>query len=176
MWGVRILIFKMFYYVWRFSNTLKIRENTIILIYLSSQLMLSWLSWIFHICFMYPFLPCFLLLLEYFKKQIPCIILVHTLLYIFKKRGLLNLFIQLNCCCCCSVTKPCPTLCDPMISWDSRGKNSGMVCHSLLQWATFCQNSPLWPIYLGWPCMVWLIATLSYASPFATTRLWSRRG
>ena len=25
-------------------------------------------------------------------------------------------------------------------SWDSRGKNTEVVCHSLLQWTTFCQN------------------------------------
>ena len=25
-----------------------------------------------------------------------------------------------------------------------------MVCHFLLQWTTFCQNSPLWPVHLGW--------------------------
>ena len=24
-----------------------------------------------------------------------------------------------------------------------------MVCHSLLQWTTFCQNSPPWPVQLG---------------------------
>ena len=47
---------------------------------------------------------------------------------------------------------------------------SGSVCHSLLQWTTFCQNSPLWPVRLGWPCMAWLVASLSYASPFAMTR------
>ena len=29
----------------------------------------------------------------------------------------------------------------------------------------FCQNSSLWPVLLEWPCMVWLIASLSYASP-----------
>ena len=29
-------------------------------------------------------------------------------------------------------------------SWCSRGKNTGVVCHSLLQWTTFCQNSPPW--------------------------------
>ena len=41
------------------------------------------------------------------------------------------------------------------------------VCHSLLQWTTFCQNSPPWPIRLGWPYMAWLIVSLNY------TRLWS---
>ena len=61
-------------------------------------------------------------------------------------------------------------------SWSSHGKYTGVVCRSLLQWLTFCQNSPLWPIHLGWPCMAWLIASLSYASPFATTRHWSMKG
>ena len=31
-----------------------------------------------------------------------------------------------------------------------------MVFHSLLQWTTFCQTSPPWPIYLGWPHTAWL--------------------
>ena len=31
-----------------------------------------------------------------------------------------------------------------------------MVCHSLLQWTTFCQTSPPWPIHLGWPHTAWL--------------------
>ena len=31
-----------------------------------------------------------------------------------------------------------------------------MVCHSLLQWTTFCQTSPPWPDSLGWPHMAWL--------------------
>ena len=48
----------------------------------------------------------------------------------------------------------------------SQGKNTDVVCHSLLQW-TFCQNSPPWPIHLGWPYMVWLLVSLSW------TRLWS---
>ena len=26
-------------------------------------------------------------------------------------------------------------------SWGSQGKNTEVVCHSLLQWTTFCQNS-----------------------------------
>ena len=40
----------------------------------------------------------------------------------------------------------------------------------------FFQNSSFWPFCLGWPCTVWLIASLSYASPFSTTRLWSMKG
>ena len=36
-------------------------------------------------------------------------------------------------------------------SWDSQGKHDEMVCHSLLQWIRFCQNSPPWPIHHGWP-------------------------
>ena len=35
-------------------------------------------------------------------------------------------------------------------SWGSQRKNTEVVCHSLLQWTTFCQNSPPWPIYLSW--------------------------
>ena len=38
----------------------------------------------------------------------------------------------------------------------SQSKNDGMVCHSLLQWTTFCQNFPPWPIHLGWPYLAWL--------------------
>ena len=31
-----------------------------------------------------------------------------------------------------------------------------MVCHSLLQWTTFCQASPPWPIRFGWLHTAWL--------------------
>ena len=34
--------------------------------------------------------------------------------------------------------------------------NTEVVCHSLLQWTTFCQTSPPWPDHLGWPHMAWL--------------------
>ena len=45
-------------------------------------------------------------------------------------------------------------------SWASQGKNTEVVCHSLLQWTTFCQTSPLWPLHpLGWPHMAWLSFT-----------------
>ena len=38
--------------------------------------------------------------------------------------------------------------------------------HSLLQWTTFCQNSPPWTICLGWPYMAWLIVSFkSYDKP-----------
>ena len=56
-------------------------------------------------------------------------------------------------------------------SWGSHGKTTGGVFHSLLQWTTFCQNSPLWPVCLGCPCMAWLIAPLSYTSLFAMTMI-----
>ena len=42
-------------------------------------------------------------------------------------------------------------------SWDSQGRNTEVVCHSLLQWTTFCPTSPPWPACLGWPYMAWLI-------------------
>ena len=41
-------------------------------------------------------------------------------------------------------------------SWGSPGKNTEVVCHSLLQWTTFCQKSPPWSIHLGWPYTAWL--------------------
>ena len=59
---------------------------------------------------------------------------------------------------------------------DSPGKNTGVGCHFLLQWTMFCQNSSLWPVHFGWPCMLWLIAPLSYARPISTTRLWPMKG
>ena len=31
-----------------------------------------------------------------------------------------------------------------------------VVCHSLLQWTSFCQTSPPWPAGLGWPHTAWL--------------------
>ena len=34
-------------------------------------------------------------------------------------------------------------------SWDSQGKNTEVVSHSLLQWAPFYQNSPGGPVCLG---------------------------
>ena len=34
-------------------------------------------------------------------------------------------------------------------SWGSQGKNTDVVCYSLLQWTTFCQTSPPWPACLG---------------------------
>ena len=34
-------------------------------------------------------------------------------------------------------------------SWGSQGKNTEVVCHSLLQWTMFCQNSPPWPVCVG---------------------------
>ena len=61
-------------------------------------------------------------------------------------------------------------------SWGSWGKNTGVVCHFLLQGTTFCQKSSLWPTHLGWPCTSWFIASLSYASPCTTTRLWFMKG
>ena len=41
-------------------------------------------------------------------------------------------------------------------SWGSQGKNTEVVCHSLLQWTTFCQTSPPWPACLWWPHRAWL--------------------
>ena len=35
-------------------------------------------------------------------------------------------------------------------------KNTEVACHSLLQWTTFCQTSPPWPVCLRWPHTAWL--------------------
>ena len=67
----------------------------------------------------------------------------------------------------CPIFSYCP--------WESPDKNIGVVCHFLLQWTMFCQNFSLWPIRLRWPYISWLIASLSYISSFATTRLWSMK-
>ena len=48
--------------------------------------------------------------------------------------------------------------------WNSPNKNTGVNCRFLLQWTKFGQNSSLWHVHLGWPCMVQLIASLSYAA------------
>ena len=40
-------------------------------------------------------------------------------------------------------------------SWVSQGKNTEVVCYSLLQWTTFCQTSPPWPVHLGWLHTAW---------------------
>ena len=45
---------------------------------------------------------------------------------------------------------------DSYCSWGSQGKNTEVLCHSLLQWTTFCQTSPPWHSHLGWPHMKWL--------------------
>ena len=44
-------------------------------------------------------------------------------------------------------------------SWGSQDKKTEVVCHSLLQWTTFCQNSPPRPVHLGWPYTAWLSFT-----------------
>ena len=36
-------------------------------------------------------------------------------------------------------------------SWGSPGKNTGVGCHFLLPWTTFCQISSLRCLHLGWP-------------------------
>ena len=55
----------------------------------------------------------------------------------------------------------CPIFLPFHTSWGSEGKNTEVVCHSPLQWTTFCQNSPPWPMHLGWPYTAWLIVSLS---------------
>ena len=44
-------------------------------------------------------------------------------------------------------------------SWGSEGKNTEVVCHSLLQWTKFCRIFHHDPS-IGWPYMAWLIISL----------------
>ena len=46
-------------------------------------------------------------------------------------------------------------------SWSSQGRNTEVVCHSLLQWTPFCWNSPPRIVCFGSPYMAWLIVSLS---------------
>ena len=48
------------------------------------------------------------------------------------------------------------SFCLSYCSKGSQGKNTEVVCHSLLQWTTLCQTSPPWPTLLGWPHTAWL--------------------
>ena len=57
-------------------------------------------------------------------------------------------------------------------SWGSWGKNTEVVCHSLLKWTTFCPNSQTRPVHLGWPCPAWLIVPLSNTSLGSTWSFW----
>ena len=61
------------------------------------------------------------------------------------------------------------------------GKNTGVLCHSLLQWTTFCRNSPLRPTVIhydptqSWVALHWwLTASLSYTNAFIVTSLGSQ--
>ena len=54
-------------------------------------------------------------------------------------------------------------------SWGSQGKNTEVVCHSLLQWTTFCQTSSPWPVCLGRAHM----SLLSFIELDKTVVLWS---
>ena len=73
----------------------------------------------------------------------------------------------------CSVALLCLTLCNPTdcsplgssFHGDFPGQNTEVFCNSLLQWTTFCQNSPLWPIHPGWPYTAWLIVSLRHEHP-----------
>ena len=46
-----------------------------------------------------------------------------------------------------------------------------VVCHSPLQWTTFCQTSPRWPAHLGWPLTAWL----SFIELDKAVSVWSDR-
>ena len=60
--------------------------------------------------------------------------------------------------------------------WGSCSNNTGVGCHFLLQWTTFCQIFFTMTCPFGWLCMDWLIASLNYTSPLVMKRLWSMKG
>ena len=45
---------------------------------------------------------------------------------------------------------------------------------SILQWTTFCQNSPPWSIWLGWPYTAWLIVSLNWTSKKLLLSFWRK--
>ena len=57
---------------------------------------------------------------------------------------------------------------------------STLSCFPLYCLPEFAQTTVsqtlLWPVHVEWPYLAWLIASLSYASPFLMTRLWSVKG
>ena len=53
----------------------------------------------------------------------------------------------------------------PYSPWSSLGKNTWVGCHFLFQWTTFCQNSSVWFICLGWSYTAWLLASLRKITP-----------
>ena len=67
------------------------------------------------------------------------------------------------------------TFCLSILSMGFSKQEFRVCCHFLLQWSTVYQNSSLWPILHEWPCLAWLTASLSYASPFTMTKLWSMK-
>ena len=54
----------------------------------------------------------------------------------------------------------------------SQGKNTEVVCPSLLQKTTFCQNSPPYPVHLGWPYTAWLIISLNQTRLLSLWSVW----
>ena len=50
----------------------------------------------------------------------------------------------------------------------------GVVRTRILKW--FALPPPVDHVHLWWPCMPWLIASLSCPSPFTRTRLWPTKG
>ena len=78
------------------------------------------------------------------------------------------------------------SFCLYILSWGSHSKNTGEVCHSLLQWAMFCQNSSLWadegacvkskecgrPPFIEFPAFCLCSAYSSFICLFNTRGLW----
>ena len=54
-------------------------------------------------------------------------------------------------------------------SWGSPGKNTEVVCRSLLQWTTLCQSFPPWPVHLWsleWAGLKWCESHIPCSSTY----------
>ena len=85
--------------------------------------------------------------------------------YYYYYWGIITVQCSVSFCCtmkwisCVYIPLPSWTCLPPLFSycsWGSQGRNTEVVCHSLLQWTTFCQTSPPWPNRPEWPLMAWL--------------------
>ena len=55
-------------------------------------------------------------------------------------------------------------------SWGSQGKNTEVVCHSLLQWTTFCQTSPPWVDGQHWNQTDYILCSQRWRSSIQSTK------
>ena len=126
-----------------------------------SCLTTSNLPWLMDLTFQVPMQYCSLqhqtLLLSLVTSTAGCCFCFGSILSFF-----LELFLHWSPVPCWAPTDlgsssfSIQSFCLSYCSCGSQGKNTEVVCHSLLQWTTLCQTSPPWPTRLGWLHMAWL--------------------